>query len=60
MYVLAAECRTVLPRDVDTGFPCYLPIEIRFKVGDPSNNKDKKFRSLKGKESRFARLYIFG
>ena len=32
LYVLAAERRTVLPRDVDTGFPCYVPIEIRFKV----------------------------
>ena len=32
MYVLAAQRRTVLPRDVDTGFPCYVPMEIRFKV----------------------------
>ncbi|XP_060553030.1 anaphase-promoting complex subunit 1-like [Ruditapes philippinarum] len=31
LYVLASELRTMLPRDVDTGFPCYVPIEIRFK-----------------------------
>ena len=32
LYVLAAERRTVLPRDVDTGFPSYVPMEIKFKV----------------------------
>ena len=32
LYVLAAELRTVLPRDVDTGIPCYVPMEIIFKV----------------------------
>ena len=23
----------MLLRDIDTGFPCYVPVEIRFKVG---------------------------
>ena len=32
MYVLAAEPRTMLPRDVDTGHACYVPIEVKFKV----------------------------
>lgn len=36
LYVLAAELRTMLPRDVDTGFPCYVPIEIRFRVSSRS------------------------
>ena len=37
LYVLASELRTMLPRDVDTGFPCYVPIEIRFKVRETKN-----------------------
>lgn len=31
LYVLATEARVVLPRDVDSGEPCYVPLEIRFK-----------------------------
>ncbi|XP_048246060.1 anaphase-promoting complex subunit 1-like [Haliotis rufescens] len=31
LYVLAAEPRLVLPRDVDTGHICYVPLEIKFK-----------------------------
>ncbi|WAR18257.1 APC1-like protein [Mya arenaria] len=31
LYVLASELRTMLPRDVDTGYPCYIPVEIKFK-----------------------------
>lgn len=37
LYVLAAERRTVLPRDVDTGFPSYVPMEIKFKVSRLQN-----------------------
>ena len=32
LYVLATEPRVVLPRDVDSGEPCYVPMEITFKV----------------------------
>ncbi len=32
LYVLAAEPRLILPKDVDSGKPCYAPIEIVFKV----------------------------
>ncbi|CAH1791675.1 unnamed protein product [Owenia fusiformis] len=32
LYVLAAEPRMVIPRDVDTGHVCYVPMEIHFKV----------------------------
>ncbi|KAK3580765.1 hypothetical protein CHS0354_023054 [Potamilus streckersoni] len=31
LYVLAAESRIMLPRDVDTGYACYVPLEIRYK-----------------------------
>nr|XP_022333509.1 anaphase-promoting complex subunit 1-like [Crassostrea virginica]XP_022333510.1 anaphase-promoting complex subunit 1-like [Crassostrea virginica] len=31
LYVLATEPRVVLPRDVDSGEPCYVPLEITFK-----------------------------
>ncbi|XP_061163277.1 anaphase-promoting complex subunit 1-like [Saccostrea echinata] len=31
LYVLATEARVVLPRDVDSGEPCYVPLEIKFK-----------------------------
>ncbi|XP_053374220.1 anaphase-promoting complex subunit 1-like [Mercenaria mercenaria] len=42
LYVLAAELRTMLPRDVDTGFPCYVPIEIRFKDTEHYFNESYK------------------
>lgn len=32
LYVLAAEPRLLLPRDVDSGHPCYVPIKITFQV----------------------------
>jgi len=32
LYVVAAEPRIVVPRDVDTGYPCYVPMEIKFRV----------------------------
>ncbi|XP_022097305.1 anaphase-promoting complex subunit 1-like isoform X2 [Acanthaster planci] len=31
LYVLAAEPRLILPRDVDTGKPCYAPLEVIYK-----------------------------
>ncbi|XP_038074683.1 anaphase-promoting complex subunit 1-like isoform X2 [Patiria miniata] len=31
LYVLAAEPRLILPRDVDIGKPCYAPLEIVYK-----------------------------
>ncbi|ELT93542.1 hypothetical protein CAPTEDRAFT_175155 [Capitella teleta] len=31
LYVLAAEPRLLLPRDVDTGLPCYVPLQISFQ-----------------------------
>ncbi|XP_033629947.1 anaphase-promoting complex subunit 1-like [Asterias rubens] len=31
LYVLAAEPRVIIPRDVDSGKPCYAPLEIVYK-----------------------------
>ncbi|KAK3092280.1 hypothetical protein FSP39_000671 [Pinctada imbricata] len=44
LYVLAAEPRLVLPRDVDTGFPCYVPMEIRFRSTE--NYGSESFQTL--------------
>jgi len=43
LYVLAAEYRTMLPRDVDTGQPCYIPMEVRFK--DTPFYKDVSYKT---------------
>ena len=32
LYILAAEPRILLPRDVATGQLCYIPLRISFKV----------------------------
>ena len=36
LYVLAAEPRVLVPREVDTGLACYAPLEVTLKVGSPS------------------------
>ena len=33
LYVLAAEPRVIIPRDVDTNHACYVPLLVTFKVG---------------------------
>ena len=33
LYVLAAEPRVLVPREVDTGLACYAPLEVTLKVG---------------------------
>ncbi|XP_060071238.1 anaphase-promoting complex subunit 1-like isoform X2 [Ylistrum balloti] len=38
LYVMAADPRLVLPRDVDTGHPCYVPMEVKFKDTDVYRN----------------------
>ncbi|CAG2230501.1 APC1 [Mytilus edulis] len=38
LYVLATEMRVVLPRDVDTGQPCYVPMEVKFKDTEAYQN----------------------
>ncbi|KAL3875250.1 hypothetical protein ACJMK2_038174 [Sinanodonta woodiana] len=43
LYVLAAVPRVMLPRDVDTGYACYVPLEIKFK--DTSNYKDVSYET---------------
>ncbi|XP_052275462.1 anaphase-promoting complex subunit 1-like isoform X2 [Dreissena polymorpha] len=42
LYVLASELRTMLPRDVDTGHPCYVPVEIKFKDTPHYSNESYK------------------
>ena len=32
LYVLAAEPRVIVPREVDTGKACYAPLEVTLKV----------------------------
>ncbi|XP_056022198.1 anaphase-promoting complex subunit 1-like [Ostrea edulis] len=43
LYVLATEARVVLPRDVDSGEPCYVPIEIKFR--DTGEYSGESFKS---------------
>lgn len=38
LYVLATEMRVVIPRDVDTGHPCYVPMEVKFKDTEAYQN----------------------
>ena len=32
LYVLAAKPRIVIPHDVDSGRPCFVPLQVKFKV----------------------------
>ncbi|XP_030854571.1 anaphase-promoting complex subunit 1 [Strongylocentrotus purpuratus] len=34
LYVLAAEPRLILPKDVETGKPCYVPLEVTLKESE--------------------------
>ncbi|XP_041352756.1 anaphase-promoting complex subunit 1-like [Gigantopelta aegis] len=46
LYVLAAEPRVVLPRDVDSGKPCYVPLEIRFKNSNIYSNVTCNYKTI--------------
>lgn len=38
LYVLASEPRVLMPRDVDSGLTCYVPVKVRFKVSRIKNS----------------------
>ncbi|KAK6181291.1 hypothetical protein SNE40_009178 [Patella caerulea] len=45
LYVLAAEPRLLLPRDVDQGLASYVPIQIRFKESSQYSSSDLIFKT---------------